>query len=341
MRKILLAAVASLALLSCGKARLDQKKKHFLHKGNVAFKEKLYHESIRYYTQAIELDSGFAQAHNNLGVVYLKTGKFDLADKAFTDCLVIDSVFTDAYYNRSTARNELKNYTGAILDLNQIKSIYQPIENLFFSKGLSFFGMKTYDSAAHCFMSALSYDSSNVENYLNLGSVRFYQGKITEATDLAQVALKLDEESVEAYNLLGMIDINKTDYDLAEKRFNKALSLRFNDAFALNNRGYVYLKTERLDEALKDINQSILINPDNPWPYRNKGIYYMEFGDLENAKRLLIQSIEMDATMPLANYYLGQVEILLGNKTTACDHFSRSMEMDEPEGKKAYQQHCQ
>ena len=73
----------------CGKARLDQKKKHFLHKGNLVFNEKLYQEAIRYYSEAIELDSSFAQAYNNLGIVYFKTGKYDQAIKAYSNCFQV------------------------------------------------------------------------------------------------------------------------------------------------------------------------------------------------------------------------------------------------------------
>ena len=91
MRNIgFLAFLILLHFTGCGEARLNQKKKHFLHKGNLSYKEKMYQDAIRYYREAIGVDSSFAQAYNNLGIVYFKTGKVNEAIIAYNKCIYID-----------------------------------------------------------------------------------------------------------------------------------------------------------------------------------------------------------------------------------------------------------
>jgi tetratricopeptide (TPR) repeat protein len=146
MRKICLWIIIITFLNGCGESLHNRKKKHFLHKGNVAFREKLYDEAIRYYREALETDPGYAQAYNNLGIVYVKTGEYHQAAEAFDRCLEKDPDFTEAYYNRSNANNELGNYYKALDDLMLIDGKYDPGSAIQFSRGIAFFGLKNYDS---------------------------------------------------------------------------------------------------------------------------------------------------------------------------------------------------
>ena len=73
----------------CGEARLSQKK--------------MYFDAIRFYREAIQIDSSFAQAYNNLGIVYAKTGELEKAVDVYNKSLENDPEFVDAYYNRSNA----------------------------------------------------------------------------------------------------------------------------------------------------------------------------------------------------------------------------------------------
>ncbi|MCK5369838.1 MAG: tetratricopeptide repeat protein, partial [Cyclobacteriaceae bacterium] len=105
----------------CGESRKNQRKKHFLHKGNLAYKEKMYQDAIRYYQEAINEDSAFAQAYNNLGIVYFKTKKLEDALIAFNHSIDFDLNFTDAYYNRSNVLHERGDFEKALSDLNRIQ----------------------------------------------------------------------------------------------------------------------------------------------------------------------------------------------------------------------------
>ena len=324
---------------SCGPARLEQKKKHFLHKGNLSFKEKMYQDAIRYYKEALQIDSSFAQAYNNLGVVYYRTGKFDLAVEAYDKCLHSQEDFTDAYFNRSNAYYELGEYQLSLNDLNHISKTDNR-EGLLFAKGLSFFALKQYDSARYAFANVLEKDTSNVEAYINLANTNFYLHDMEQAEILTRKALAMDGRLAEAFNLLGMISAQRLEYQNALEYYQQGLSIESNNAFILNNRGYLYIQLGELQLALKDINESIVINPENTWAYLYKGIYYFAMQDMENAERLLSQSISMEPTIGLSYLYLGKIYKESGNLPQACELFQKASDLGELAAKEEKSKFC-
>lgn len=301
----------------------------------------MYQDAIRYYREAIQVDSSFAQAYNNLGIVYYKIGSFEQALEAYNNCIRIDTEFIEAYYNRNNVQYELGNYQQALDDLKHIEKNYNYPGSIYFSKGLAFFGLRAFDSAAVEFDKASQFDPDNVEIYINLATSKFYINDFAAAEEIVQKALTLQERTSDAYNLLGMINVEKGELKKAIGSYNRGLEIESNNAYILNNRGYVYLKLAELGSALQDINESIVIDPDNPWAYRNKGIYYFQINDIENAERLLQQSLNMDKKLPLANWYLGIIYLGKGLKNNACKEFLNSKILGEVEGEKAYQQYCQ
>jgi tetratricopeptide (TPR) repeat protein len=338
--RLLLLSFAFLTMVSCGEAGRNQKKKHLLHKGNIATKEKLYDQAIRYYNEALEIDPKFAQAYNNLGIVYWKAGEYKRAQDALNKALNSDPDFVDAYFNRSNVLIELGNYQQSLKDLKSIENVYRPEEAIHFSKGLAFFGLKEYDSAAISFEKALRQDSTNVENYVNLATARLYQNDHEASQALAAHAIEMDPSSVDALNVLGMNQLETEDYIAALENFNRGLELQYNHEYLLNNRGFVYLKLIEPEKALADINESIVINPENPWAYRNKGLYYFMQDDYENAERLFLHTIRMDGSIKLSHLYLGKIYVQQGKISTACEHFKRAIELGDDGVTEAYNENC-
>ncbi|NJN24802.1 MAG: tetratricopeptide repeat protein [Cyclobacteriaceae bacterium] len=343
MVKTHLFLVLSLTMLmaACGEARRDQKKMHFLHKGNLSFKEKLYFDAVRYYREAIQLDSSFAQAYNNLGIVYFKTERAEEAVRAYDAALALDPQFYDAYYNRSNANYALGNFAQVIADLNKIKEKSWPEASLLFAKGMAFFGMKDYDSAQFAFSKALQLDSANSEAYINLATVLLYRKAYDQARTLARLGLDKAPDYPEAYNVLGMVEAARGHYQMAIDLYDLGLSIEHNNAYLLNNRGYAFLQLQQYDPALRDINESIVIDPQNAWAYQNKGIYYYKKQNILDAERLLRQATSMDSSLALSWYYLGKLLPENGEKTLACNALEQSMLLGDTLAGEAFNIHCQ
>lgn len=70
-------------------------------------------KSIQSYTQAINIDSKLAAAHNGLGVSLQGAGSITAAIAAFDNAIFLDPEFSDAYSNRNLALNYSSSHTKA------------------------------------------------------------------------------------------------------------------------------------------------------------------------------------------------------------------------------------
>lgn len=337
---LVLSLLLMCAVSGCGYLRVNQNKKHFLHKGNLAYKEKMFQDAIRFYKEAIRLDSSFAQAYSNLGVVYAATGKNVKALACYNRSLKADPAYADAYFNRGNLYIQERKFKAGLADMNNILHDYQPDEKVWFAKGLCFFGLKNYDSAAYAFHHAQSKDTTNIEIYINLASTAYRQKEFDKAEKFIEKALSINSKNTDAANVSGLILLQKGDTVGALASYNRGLSLESNNAYLLNNRGYIHLLQGDLTEALTDFNESLSINPENPWVYRNKGIYMYKVKKYDRAKALVQRALDMDSTLELGQYYSGEILLKEGLKAQACEAFSRSSALGEAAGESAYRANC-
>lgn len=254
--------------------------------------------------EALALDSCFADAWNNLGTLQFNRGNHEEAMESYSHALKCRPNFVDARLNRANASYVLRSWDTALADLAKAHALKPDTTVIPHLRGLVYTAMKDYGRARQEFEHLLKRDQDDVDAWVNLGTILYYEGRLDSAWFAIETAVRLAPEEPNAYNALALISIDKGQYDSAMTYVNKALALRPGDPYFLNNRGYVLLMTGRLAEAREDIDKSIVADPRNAWAYRNKGIYYYLSGDPGNAVRLLEQALELDPTVREAKHYL-------------------------------------
>jgi tetratricopeptide (TPR) repeat protein len=80
------------------------------------------------YNKAIELNSNYAEAYNNRGIVYEYQEKWDLALADYTQAIKLNPNYADAYINRGFVYLELR-------DINKAREDFQRAAELYFTKG--------------------------------------------------------------------------------------------------------------------------------------------------------------------------------------------------------------
>ncbi len=325
-------------LISCGKS--DLKKNQLLHKGNLAVNEKMYREAIRYYSGAIQIDSTFTKAYNNLGVTYYEMGDYENAIKNFSGAIKTDSTFPDPYIHRSNTFVALGSYTPALLDLLEFEKIYPDSSVTHFLKGLVYFHMKNYKNSIASFQKALELDTTNAEIYINLATAFYYNGDRRQADWYVDKGLKVNAGIVEGYNLKALISIDLDSLEKASYYIAKALKLDPGNAYCLNNRGLLKMLNKDMDGALEDINNSIITDPDNPWAYRNKGMYFLKTNRPEKAFEMFNKTYSIDPDTPELNFYFGEYYRLTGDHKKACSYYHISDSLNEEKGAAAAHRYC-
>jgi len=237
----LVVACSLLAVLAgCSRDPNVRKQKYF-ESGERYFAEGKYHEAVIQYSNAIHIDSRFAQAHFQLSQTFLKLGD---SSRAFQELSRTIELAPDNYRARTDLANLLvtvRNPDGSPIQetLKQAKThldvLREKVPNL----------PETHEAWAN-------YDSA--------------QNNIAAAMQEMQQAIALDPNRSESYLLLALLQLRSNQTDQAEASFKKAAAV---DPKAMNAElalGGFYQSRNRLPEAEQQFRHAIEIDPKNPGP---------------------------------------------------------------------------
>lgn len=199
------------------------------HLGNVFSKLESKSEALESYLKVVERNPYNADAHNNLGVLYLDTGEIDKAKNEFEKALKIN-----------------ENYAASI---NNLGTVY-------LKKGMR---NKAYD----LYKKAIAIDDNQVDAHSNLGALFTEDGEFDKAIEEYKKALKLNPSDKKALNNLGVIYFLKGINEEALTLLEKAVKLEPNNADAHNNLGSVYAKMNKIDLAVVEWEKALKLNPDH------------------------------------------------------------------------------
>lgn len=150
-----------------------------------------FEEAAKRYLKAIELQPQYAHAHYNLGHIYRRLEKPDLATQSFRNAIDSDPRFPGAHYN--------------------LGLLYQQANQL--------------DLAAECFELSISVNDRHPGTWEELGAVRLNQGRIDESVSHLEKAIELEPGLASAHNALGIAYARRGEMQKAVSEFEQALSI--------------------------------------------------------------------------------------------------------------------
>lgn len=326
-------------LISCTGDKDEADKQRFLIKGNDALAKQEYKEALRYYTEALKIDSCYTDALNNIGIAQYENGNYGEAVLNYDAAVQCDPEFWRAYLNRANAYYELNELYRALDDLEYLERKIPDSAYVYFGLGLVKTKMRRYDQAIEAFDQAISLDSGNAEILVNRGTVYYYKDMYEEALIDLNFALQVDSEEANAYNALALLRADQGQYDKALKLVERALMIEPFEPYFMNNRGYIRLKLDDT-KAVEDINKSIVLDPKNGWAYRNKALWYMDQGRYDRAITLLEKAEKMDDFIDLLHYYQGICYYHLNATEKACASWDKSVNRGEKESLEMVKNYC-
>ena len=93
---------------------------------------------IEYLNEAIKLNPGLAQAHNNRGNAYGDLGQYQLAIADYNEAIRLKPDYANAFSNRGIAYDELGEYQLAIEDLNEAIRLKPDYANAWSNRALTY-----------------------------------------------------------------------------------------------------------------------------------------------------------------------------------------------------------
>jgi tetratricopeptide (TPR) repeat protein len=199
-----------------------------------------YDAAISEFKKAIQLNPGFYQAHNQLGVAYRNKGR---GMPAWDD--------QEELYNKAVEYHE------------KALAIHRGYETAHASLGYTYLCLGREGSAAKSFGQALRFNPFSGQAHLGFGWLYSNLNLFEESIKAYEKAIELDPQDAYAYSNLGDAYINQKDYDSAVQVLVKAITLDRNFAQPYNNLGEAYLHKQMVTEAIEALSKAVALNERN------------------------------------------------------------------------------
>jgi type IV pilus assembly protein PilF len=182
-------------------------------------------EELRVATSA---DPGYAPAHSMFGLVYLELREQELAAQSFERALRLAPNDGDINHNYGVFLCQTKREPESIKFFMQaVKNpLYATPWRSYSAAGMCTLRTKNAAEAEHYFERALRLEPDEPASLLNLGEIRYRQGKIDEARKLVSRYNKLAQPSAESLWLALRIE-RKSGQRVAEQSYANQLRRRF------------------------------------------------------------------------------------------------------------------
>lgn len=253
-----------------------------------------YNEEIRLWQGSLVKYPANARAHNSVGEILYRQGKFPEAGACFREALRF-----------------FPNYTDALNNLG--KSLAQQ-------------GGAT--EALPYFAAALRLQPDDADTLNNIGNVLFQLGQKEEAIPNYRKAIRIKPTFAEAHNNLGVALAAQGHYEEAIDHYVTALRLdpTFLDAHC--NYGIALRLSGKITEAQQQFGEVLKHKPTHWVAHSNLGIILSQQGKLANARNHFEAVLRSKSDDPDAQCNLGIVIYRLGQPREALPYFEAAVRLN-------------
>jgi len=242
-------------------------------------------EEERCYREALRLDAGYAEAHNNLAVLLRARGDVEEAAKHYQEALRARSDYPEAHYNYAallTARGSLSgavaHYEDALLLRPDYVDAHEGYATLLKLRGDA-------DGAEEHYREALRIRPEYPEAHNNLAVLLEETERVEEAERHYREALRLRPEYAEAHYNYALLLEGRSEAAAAEAHYREALRLHPDYPEANNNLAVLLHLAGRLEEAEAHYLEALRTRRGDPETHYNYGLLLRAKGQEAEAER--------------------------------------------------------
>jgi tetratricopeptide (TPR) repeat protein len=233
------------------------------------------------YRQVLEADPGHADAHANLGVALLTTGRKQEALACFRQALRSDPQHFYAHNNLGNALMEQGHMAEAIACFRQALRINPNYANAHYNLGNILQDQGRLDDAIDCYRQALRVNPDHADAHNNLGNALFAQRQLREAAECYRQVLRLNPKHANVHNNLGVVLRDQGQLAEAVLCFRQAMSTDNRNVDAHINLAVIFDMLGQRDEAMEQYEQALRINPHHEITLWNRSLLRLQKGDFE------------------------------------------------------------
>lgn len=277
--------------------------------GIVYKKRELLDLALQHFQKAVDLNPDYASAYNHIAAVYITRGQYDLALKNIDRALKKEPAFADAVYQKGLAYY-LQGQGEA--DVNKKKSLYAEAERQF-SKATQ---LNPKLTLAH----------------KNMGDLYTEQGQYEQAAIRYRLALEDQPNATEVWEQLANVYRLMGETAKAQNASARARDVaRLGKAQASMAAGLKALADGEFNGAIKHFAQALLDDPKSADAAYHLGLAYQRQKQMVMARQAWQRAIGLQPDHAAALYNLGTAEGLAGEMTAAVEHLCRFLAIGAPQ----------
>jgi tetratricopeptide (TPR) repeat protein len=285
----LLVVVFSSVSIAC----LADKSEDIGAQGVAAFKQGDLDQAIRYFNQAIQMNSNYVGAYYFRGLSYMGKTQLDNSISDLSHALLLNTNYADAYYFRGMCYLDEKKYNQSIADLSQSLLLKTNIAALTL-RAYVYSCVTDYNSSIEDYNKLIQLNPLSIRAYLGRARAFILDGAFGLAIMDCNSALSINPDSVSAYQERGQAYNEEGDFDNAIADFSKAIDLNDKDSVNYYARGTAFVNEEKFSNAIPDFIMYVALNPDDSLAYNYLGWCRDETGDYGGALYDYQKAVEVD-----------------------------------------------
>jgi tetratricopeptide (TPR) repeat protein len=278
-------------------------------------------------TAAIEWDARNEMAHLFRGLVWQHRGVWERAVQDYGVVLKA-SPSKEAHALRGNARRSIRDFDGAIKDLDEALKLPRPTAVLHVWRAEALTAKGEFEKAMADFAAALTIEPRRRCTFCSRGRSFLAQGKTDEALSDFEEALKIDPKHSEALHLRGHARKAKGDLPGAILDYSEAVKQEPNSFDILLSRARALEKTGDAVEAAADLEAALKIEPTTRCGYCQRGNLLKTRGRAEEAYRDFTEALKFDPAHSEAYNNRGTISKEKGDKDAALRDFEAAIKCD-------------
>lgn len=275
------------AILGCSHDPNVRKQK-YLESGNKYFQRGKYREASIEYQNAIQIDKGYADAHYQLALCYMR-----------------QSIWNGAYQELSRTVELQPANTKAEVDLGNL-----------------LLAGKQFKQAQFWAQTVLGHDANSADAHVLLANADAALENIEESLKEMQKAIELAPDQPRSYMNLAILQLDAKDAAAAEQNFQKAVSLDPKSVTARLALGNFYRSQKRWPDAEEQFRNAIEVAPKNPTAYAALAILLENEGQRAGIEQLLLQAKQAMPDVPEGYRLLGDFYFALNDLPRATSEYA-------------------
>jgi predicted O-linked N-acetylglucosamine transferase (SPINDLY family) len=283
--------------------------------------------AVGHMCKAIELQSGTADYHADLGNILVGLGRFDEAEVRYREVLRLSPDHPRGHNGLGNAVGHLGRFAEAAAHYREALRLSPDSPEPHYNLARALYRLGEFADAASSCREALRLRPDDAEAHDHLGNILSMLGQVAEAERCYREALRLKPNYPEALRNLGDLLVNVHQFELAVPCYRDALLLKPDFAGTWNNLGVALTTLARPDEADKCYGEALRLTPDFLGARVNRcvgrlRVIYRDEPEVEQTRRdyaAELETICRGSSVPTALEATGAVSTFLLAYQGRCD----------------------